>query len=148
MKRTIRRGFTLVEILIVVIILGILAAIVIPQFTNASNDARNSSVSSTLQTLRGQIELYKIQHADTPPALTSMWTNMLYASNTSGTTNTTVNTQFPLGPYIQAAPTNPANGQNAITNAAASTAGWVYTVSGSQYSVKAVDTTGTGMLSY
>jgi general secretion pathway protein G len=148
MKRTIRRGFTLVEILIVVIILGILAAIVIPQFTNASNDARNSSVSSTLQTLRGQIELYKIQHADTPPALTSMWTNMLYASNTSGTTNTTVNTQFPLGPYIQAAPTNPANGQNAITNAAASTAGWVYTVSGSQYSVQAVDTTGTGVLTY
>ena len=42
-------AFTLVEILIVVIILGILAAIVIPQFTNASNDARNNSVASTLQ---------------------------------------------------------------------------------------------------
>ena len=42
------RGFTLVEILIVVIILGILAAIVIPQFTSASSDARNSSVASTL----------------------------------------------------------------------------------------------------
>src|ERR1700761_8978417 len=70
--RTRKSGFTLVEILIVVIILGILAAIVIPQFTNASTDARNSSVASTLQTLRGQIELYKIQHADTPPALTSM----------------------------------------------------------------------------
>ena len=142
------RGFTLVEILIVVIILGILAAIVIPQFTNASNDARNSSVSSTLQTLRGQIELYKIQHADTPPALTSMWTNMLNASNTTGTTNATVNTTYPLGPYVQAAPVNPANGNSAIASAVATTVGWVYTVSGSQYSVQAVDTTGTGTLTY
>ena len=46
------KGFTLVEILIVVIILGILAAIVIPQFTNASSDARKNSLTSQLQTVR------------------------------------------------------------------------------------------------
>ena len=63
-----RRGFTLVEILIVVIILGILAAIVIPQFTNASQNARESSLQSTLQTLRSQIQLYKLQHGDSLPA--------------------------------------------------------------------------------
>lgn len=148
MKRSIRRGFTLVEILIVVIILGILAAIVIPQFTNASNDARNSSVSSTLQTLRGQIELYKIQHADTPPALTSMWTNMLLASNTTGATQATVDATYPLGPYIQAAPINPANGLSVISNAAANTVGWVYSVNGSQYTVRAVNTTGDAVLTY
>jgi len=45
MKRN-SRGFTLVEILIVVIILGILAAIVIPQFSSASNDARRSNVQT------------------------------------------------------------------------------------------------------
>ena len=39
------KGFTLVEILIVVVILGILAAIVIPQFTNASESAKASSLA-------------------------------------------------------------------------------------------------------
>ena len=50
-----KSAFTLVEILIVVIILGILAAIVIPQFTQASNDARTNSMRSDLQTVRSQI---------------------------------------------------------------------------------------------
>ena len=56
MTRYKRSGFTLVEILIVVIILGILAAIVIPQFTNASSSARTSSIQSLLQTVRSQID--------------------------------------------------------------------------------------------
>jgi prepilin-type N-terminal cleavage/methylation domain-containing protein len=57
-----KRGFTLVEILIVVVILGILAAIVIPQFTQASTEAKSNSLASDLQSLRSQIELYKVQH--------------------------------------------------------------------------------------
>ncbi|OHB53944.1 MAG: hypothetical protein A2Y07_09600 [Planctomycetes bacterium GWF2_50_10] len=62
-----KRGFTLVEILIVVVILGILAAIVIPQFTEASSEAKVSSLVSNLQTVRSQIELFKIQHNDMFP---------------------------------------------------------------------------------
>ncbi len=57
-------GFTLVEILIVVVILGILAAIVIPQFTDASTQAKESALASDLQMMRSQLELYKIQHND------------------------------------------------------------------------------------
>ncbi len=61
------KGFTLVEILIVVVILGILAAIVIPQFTNASTEAKKSALMGELQTMRSQIELYKIQHNEQLP---------------------------------------------------------------------------------
>src|SRR5258708_40112033 len=61
------KGFTLIEILIVVIILGILAAIVIPQFSSASNDARRSSLASTVQTLKSQVALYRLQHNDVLP---------------------------------------------------------------------------------
>src|SRR4051812_7036023 len=145
MKRNVR-GFTLVEILIVVIILGILAAIVIPQFTNASNDARNNSISSTLQTVRSQLELFKIQHADTPPVAAGMWTIMTGKSNT-------VDTQTPVatgifGPYLQQPPVNPANGQSAIGAAAATNVGWVYTTSAGQYTIQAVNTTGSAVLTY
>jgi len=104
------KGFTLVEILIVVIILGILAAIVIPQFTNASTDARRNSLSSQLQTLRSQIELYKLQHNDNAPAFTGatadlQWEQMTQQTDVNGTTGGTDD----FGPYLQQNPTNPLN---------------------------------------
>ncbi len=61
------RAFTLVEILIVVVILGILAAVVIPQFTNARVETSVSTLKSQLQTIRGQIEVYKARHNSLPP---------------------------------------------------------------------------------
>ncbi|MGN6371105.1 MAG: prepilin-type N-terminal cleavage/methylation domain-containing protein [Phycisphaerae bacterium] len=147
MKRNVR-GFTLVEILIVVIILGILAAIVIPQFTNASNDARNNSVASTLQTARSQIELFKIQHADTPPLATAMWTIMLGKSSTTEV-GAAAATGTNFGPYLQQAPTNPLNGQSACGASAATTVGWVYTTSANNgYTLQAVNTAGGGVLTY
>jgi type II secretion system protein G len=110
-RRTAQKGFTLVEILIVVIILGILAAIVIPQFTNASQDARKNSLTSQLQTIRSQIELYKLQHLDKLPPLlaaadaTDPWGDMCKKTNADHTTTGTP--QF--GPYLQASPVNPLN---------------------------------------
>src|SRR5438105_2345149 len=108
--RSRKGGFTLVEILIVVIILGILAAIVIPQFTSASQDARKNSLTSQLQTLRSQLELYKLQHLDTLPTSligsTPVWDQLTMKTDNAGSTTATTT---PFGPYLQAAPTNPLN---------------------------------------
>jgi len=120
-RRTSRKGFTLVEILIVVIILGILAAIVIPQFTNASQDARRSALASTVQSVRSQIELYKLQHGDTLPDLVTSWAPFTGTSTFGGTT---------FGPYMQAAPENQLQGSAVVkggtTVAVGDTQGFVY----------------------
>ena len=62
MRNQVSKAFTLVEILIVVVILGILAAIVIPQFTNASQDAQRGNIQTQVQSIRNQIELYRVKN--------------------------------------------------------------------------------------
>jgi len=127
------QGFTLVEILIVVIILGILAAIVIPQFSSASNDARESALASDLQTLRSQLELYNIQHLDHYPNVASADSGATWAvdntanfvacmtSKTDEYGNPDANGGF--GAYMQNFPTNAFNGLNTVRVDATNTAG-------------------------
>jgi general secretion pathway protein G len=115
-----KSGFTLVEILIVVVILGILAAIVIPQFTEASTEAKESRMVSDLQTMRSQIELYKIQHNDELPGSECAGKpmggtgNATFVQAMTSYTDVDGNVQTApgvnvYGPYIQKIPTNPWN---------------------------------------
>lgn len=55
-------GFTLVELLIVVIILAILSSMAIPQFSSAASEAKEATVLRNLTTIRRAIELYRIHH--------------------------------------------------------------------------------------
>ncbi len=65
------RGFTLIELLIVVIILAILAAIIVPQFSGATDDAAQAAYDTNLANIRSAIDLYRQQHSSYPGAVTS-----------------------------------------------------------------------------
>lgn len=63
----IKRAFTLIEILIVVAVLGILAAIVVPQIQDYSQQAKESNAKANLKILREAIERYAAQHNGVAP---------------------------------------------------------------------------------
>jgi prepilin-type N-terminal cleavage/methylation domain-containing protein len=56
------KGFTLIEILIVILIIGVLAGIVIASFSATPRDSRISTIRSSLKVVRAQIELYHYHH--------------------------------------------------------------------------------------
>ena len=143
-KNRVNRAFTLIEILIVVVILGILAAIVIPQFTDASQEAMEASVVTQLQTIRSQIELHNVQ-----------WPNRLFdpmgdplAPWGQLTTGDLAFDPDYDGDYLQSPPNNPLqSGSSTVAGAAADGVGWVWdNPNGWGISIYAVDATGLALV--
>ena len=66
-----QRAFTLIEVLIVIIILGILAAAVIPQFTSAADDGRTNSTAITAKSMMRKASVEKANNGIYPAALTA-----------------------------------------------------------------------------
>ncbi|HUS91849.1 MAG TPA: prepilin-type N-terminal cleavage/methylation domain-containing protein [Phycisphaerae bacterium] len=141
-----RTGFTLVEILIVVIILGILAVIVLPEFSNASATARAAMLQDDLRLMRSQLIVFKAQHlgiaagypngdptqAPTESALTA---HLTLASAADGRTAELGTPGFRFGPYLREIPENPINGKRTVRLLANGAAfpgtpqdvyGWIY----------------------
>lgn len=116
-----RIAFTLVELLIVVVILGILAAVVVPQFSDASGDAQLSSLTTNLQTIRGQIELYRLQHNGAYPT-----SNALFEAQMTAKTDATGAPGPDYGPYLQSIPNNPYDNLNTIAATQDGSGGWNY----------------------
>ena len=111
MKHSQTAGFTLVEILIVVVILGILAMIVIPKYASATTEAKEATVTADLQSIQRQIDRYKVDHSGRGPELTPTGVQdpANFAARLTGRTDTTgalVSTGS-HGPYLPDMPDNP-----------------------------------------
>ena len=119
-------GFTLVEVLIVVVILGIMAAIVVPQFLSAADDSRESAIKANLHRTRTQLEIYKEDHLNLYPTLAGIADQMTLASKPDGSTAPKGTPGFDFGPYLQTFPNNPSTNTNTVANGAVGTSAWYY----------------------
>ena len=122
-----RGGFTLIEILIVVVILGIVAAIVVPELSTASRQAREGVLKDDVRFMREQITRYMIQHDDDPPGyppggdtLTTTPTEadfidqMTRYTSAVGATSSTYSNVYRYGPYLTKIPENPLSSRSGI----------------------------------
>ncbi len=119
-------GFTLIEMLIVVIILGILAMVIVPQVTVSQDDAKVNTLKTNLTGVRSAIEIYYTQHGNTYPgvkkvdgsgtdvasadeSLTAFTAQMTQFTDATGKVAATQTAAYPFGPYIKggALPANP-----------------------------------------
>ena len=153
-------AFTLVEILIVTVLLGILAAVVIASIADSATSARESAIATDLQLLRRFIMVYKAHHLEVAPGYpdgdtTATPTEQAFieqatmSSNAGGQTAAVGTPGFDRGPYMQKIPVNPFNNKNSVEMLgdgevfpanADNSHGWIYKAATSQ--VRA-DNTGT-----
>jgi type II secretory pathway pseudopilin PulG len=118
-------------VLIVVVIMAVLAATIIPQFSSSTQDAKESSLKFNVHTMRSQIELYKVHHLGGYPAISaSSLPQLTGATNLNGEIGA-AGPNYPYGPYVDGElPANPFNDLNTVVAgtglAGDGTTGWQY----------------------
>lgn len=130
-----RRAFSLLELVIVVVILGILAAIAVPRMSRSASAAADNALASNLAILRNAVDLFSTEHGGTYPSLANLPNALTQYSDVTGATfNATKDTGTGViyGPYVREIPALPVGankGKNTFTATLGGAFGWVYEAS-------------------
>ena len=136
-RGAVRRGFSLIELVIVIVIIGIIAAIALPRMSRGSAGAADSTLAGSLSVLRSAIDLYYTEHQQFP-TVADFEDQMTKYSNFAGTSfSETKNTATGIiyGPYLRKVPNipvGPEKGTNVVnTGTVGTTTGvaWIYNAS-------------------
>ncbi len=109
-RRSDRRGFTLVELLVVIVVLAVLAAIVLPKFVGAGQRSRESALRADLKLLRNAISAFNADTSVYPATLADLAATAAPASGkTAAGADQNITASDWHGPYIEEVPTDPIN---------------------------------------
>jgi general secretion pathway protein G len=129
-------GFTLIEVLLVVVIMAVLAGTILPHFLGSTDDAKQSMLKHNMNIIEVQIEIYRTQHQNQYPTLQDGGLPQLISATSAAGEIGPAGTSYPFGPYILEAPMNPYDGSKNVeavaspgqkpTDVVSSLGGWQY----------------------
>ena len=119
-------GAKFMEFVIFAMVVGITAAVVVPQFSPAKPDGQTAALRSHLATIRAQLQQYQEQHEGQWPSGADFAAQMTSATDVLGEVLTDVRADERRGPYLQRIPANPFTGGSRIGSGAVGTSDWYY----------------------
>ncbi len=117
---------TLTEILVVLVVLGTMAWVVVPRFSEAAHDAKIGTLHANLQVLRAQIERYRQDHGGRYPSAARFEAQLIEPTVYDGSPLIPGSINRYVGPYLHEIPDNPYTGGNRVSGRIEDNPDWYY----------------------